>query len=143
MPSKGSKKAAGGKATSVVNKEETAATAAAIDSRGGLKFGADVVAYGDEFYESAGDSEYVSSLPTEDEERKMFGDNDVKAKEQMEALDEGRVSHHPSTAATAKTFGQVSVISAMVCSHYYTTHKFQFLISSIFSPLFLVSTERR
>jgi hypothetical protein len=71
-----------------------------MDGRG-LKFGTDVV-FGDVYYGGGEDgSEFVSSLPTDDEERKMFGDDDVRVKEQMETLDEGRVSHHPSTAAAA------------------------------------------
>ncbi|KAG7364512.1 splicing factor 3B subunit 1 [Nitzschia inconspicua] len=72
----------------------------------GLKFGTGV-AYGD-VYGAADDddSEFVSTLPTEEEERKMFGDESVRAREQMEDLDEGRVSSHPSTMAT-KSVGKI------------------------------------
>ena len=83
------------------------------DDRGGLKFGAGV-AYGDVYGAGGdGDSEFVSSLPTEEEERKMFGGDSVRAREQQEDLDEGRVSSHPSTmAASSKSSGNVSELSA-------------------------------
>ena len=61
------------------------------DDRGGLRFGADTA------YDS--DSEYVSALPTDEEERQLRAGENVKAKERIEYLDEGRVSSHPSTAA--------------------------------------------
>lgn len=75
----------------------------------GLKFGTDV-AYGDVYGGAGGeDSEFVSSLPTEEEERRMLAGDSVRAKEQMEDLDEGRVSSHPSTmASAAKSAGNVS-----------------------------------
>ncbi|VEU35214.1 unnamed protein product [Pseudo-nitzschia multistriata] len=71
-----------------VDKDKTA------DNCGGLKFGAD--GYGS-------DSEYVTALPTDEEERQLLAGENVRAKERIEELDEGRVSNHPSTlAATNK-----------------------------------------
>jgi hypothetical protein len=70
----------------------------------GLKFGTEVVY--DDAYGGGGESEYVTSLPTLDEEKKIYGDG-VRAKEEMEELDEGRVSNHPSTLAASKK-GKVS-----------------------------------
>jgi len=64
------------------------------DGGGGLKFGADA-------YDS--DPDYVSALPTDAEERMMLAGENVKARERVEYLDEGRASNHPSTrAATNK-----------------------------------------
>ena len=79
----------------------------------GLKFGTDV-AYGDVYDAGGGggDSEFVSSLPTEEEERVMFAGESVRAKEQMEDLDEGRVSRHPSTrASSAESSRKVSALA--------------------------------
>lgn len=46
--------------------------------------------------------DFVNELPTEDEERRLHADdNDVRLKEQMEELDEGRASNHPATLAAA------------------------------------------
>lgn len=46
--------------------------------------------------------DFVNELPTEDEERRLRADdNDVRLKEQMEELDEGRASNHPATLAAA------------------------------------------
>jgi len=65
------------------------------DDRGGLKLGTDTS------YDS--DSEYVSSLPTEEEEQRILAGENVRAREEIENLDEGRVSNHPSSlAATNK-----------------------------------------
>ena len=58
-----------------------------------MKFGADTA------YDS--DSEYVTALPTDAEERMMLAGESVKAREQVEYLDEGRVSAHPSTLAAS------------------------------------------
>eukprot|EP00980_Cylindrotheca_fusiformis_P008904 scaffold1900_cov123-Cylindrotheca_fusiformis.AAC.30 len=66
----------------------------------GLKFGTDVV-YDDAYAGAGGDTEYVSSLPTLDEERRMHAKG-VREKEEAEELDEGRVSNHPSTLAASK-----------------------------------------
>lgn len=60
-----------------------------IDNKGGLRFGADA--------DDGSDSEYVSALPTDEEERRM--EQDAKAREELEDLDEGRASSHPSTLA--------------------------------------------
>jgi len=73
------------------------------DSGGGrgLKFGTEVVY--DDAYAGAGsgESEYVSELPTLDEERRMHAKG-VGEREEMENLDEGRVSNHPSTLAASR-----------------------------------------
>jgi hypothetical protein len=76
----------------------------------GLKFGTDIV-YGDVYGGVADDeSEFVTSLPTEDEERKIFGYESVRVREQMEDLDEGRVSSHPSSLAASVATGKVSIV---------------------------------
>ena len=62
------------------------------DDRGGLKFGADIA------YDS--DSEYISALPTDEEERVLLAGENLKVKEKNEYLDEGMASNHPSTLAT-------------------------------------------
>jgi splicing factor 3B subunit 1 len=64
----------------------------------GVKFGTDV-AYDDAYGVAGGEeSEYVSALPTLDEEKKMLGEG-VREREEMEDYDEGRESNHPSTRA--------------------------------------------
>ena len=74
------------------------------DDRAGLKFGAETA------YDS--DSEYVAALPTDQEEQMLRAGENVKAKEKIEYLDEGRVSNHPSTlAATNKASQEVSAVS--------------------------------
>jgi len=82
-----------GKSRSFKEEEQT-------DSRG-VKLGTGV-AY-DDVYAGGGDDdgEYVSELPTMDEEKKMHAD-EVRAREDMEELDEGRVANHPSTLAATK-----------------------------------------
>lgn len=62
------------------------------DDRGGLKFGADA--------DYGSDSEYVSALPTDEEEQRILAGEDVRAREQIEHMDEGRASNHPSTLAS-------------------------------------------
>ena len=83
-----------------------------IDDRAGLKFGADTG--GDS------DSEYVSALPTDEEERMLLAGENVKAREKIEYLDEGRASNHPSTlAATQKASSaadEVSLLFAVLSS---------------------------
>ena len=75
------------------------------DDQGGLKFGADTA------YDS--DSEYVSALPTEEEERRLLAGENVRAREEIEDLDEGRVGSHPSTlAATNKASSAAREVSA-------------------------------
>jgi hypothetical protein len=63
------------------------------DGRGDVKFGADTA------YDS--DSEYVAALPTDEEERMLLAGENVKARERIEHLDEGRVSNHPSALASS------------------------------------------
>jgi splicing factor 3B subunit 1 len=72
-----------------------------VDSRGGIRFGTGV-AY-DDTYAPGEESSYVEELPTMEEERRWMADqDDVRAREQNEELDEGRVSYHPSTVAASK-----------------------------------------
>ncbi|KAL3944091.1 MAG: hypothetical protein SGBAC_001822 [Bacillariaceae sp.] len=72
------------------------------DSGGGrgIKLGTDVV-YDDAYGADGGESEYVSSLPTMDEERRMHAKG-VGELEELENMDEGRVSNHPSTLAASR-----------------------------------------
>ena len=81
----------------------------------GIKLGTDV-AYDDAYGSGGGgDSEYVSSLPTLDEERKMQAGG-VSDREEAENLDEGRVSNHPSTRSSR---GKVSsfVVKSLCCAY--------------------------
>ncbi|GFH54418.1 splicing factor 3B subunit 1 [Chaetoceros tenuissimus] len=72
------------------------------DSRGGVKFGTNV-AYDDAYGSTGHDNEYVSALPTLDEERKMMADDDVRAREREEMEDAGRVGGmHPSSMNSMK-----------------------------------------
>lgn len=89
MPSKSSKVAPGAKGKAAKPEDQN-------DDRG-LKFGTDVI-YDDAYGGTGEESEYVTSLPTADEEKRLHGAS-VRAKEEIEELDEGRVSHHPSTLA--------------------------------------------
>jgi splicing factor 3B subunit 1 len=66
----------------------------------GIAFGTEVVF--DDAYGEDGGSEYVEALPTAEEERRMLEGDDLRAREDMEMMDEGRVSSHPSTMAAAK-----------------------------------------
>ena len=66
----------------------------------GIKFGTGI-AYEDVYGADHGEEEYVSELPTPDEEHDAGG-NIVSAREMQEELDEGRVSSHPSTLASSK-----------------------------------------
>eukprot|EP00934_Nitzschia_sp_Nitz4_P004991 Nitzschia sp. Nitz4//scaffold128_size63911//41023//44913//NITZ4_006223-RA/size63911-snap-gene-0.73-mRNA-1//-1//CDS//3329534844//4981//frame0 len=65
----------------------------------GVRLGTGVVY--DDIYNGAGggDPEYVSELPTLDEENRMMADGDIRMKEELEEMDEGRASNHPSTLA--------------------------------------------
>ena len=71
-----------------------------VDSRGGTRFGADG-SY-DDSYAAAGDSGFVKELPTMEEERRLLEGDGVRAREESEELDEGRISYHPSTMAASK-----------------------------------------
>lgn len=71
----------------------------AKDDRG-IAFGTGV-AY-DDAYAGGESSEYVSALPTMDEERRIMEGRDLKAKEDAEMLDEGRISSHPSSMKGSK-----------------------------------------
>lgn len=75
------------------NDQSTSSKEQTKNERSGMKFGADTA------YDS--DSEYVSALPTDAEEQMMLAGESVKAREQVEYLDEGRVSAHPSTLAAS------------------------------------------
>lgn len=74
------------------------------DSRG-VKLGTGV-GYDDVYAGGGDDGEYVSELPTLDEEKRMHADG-VRAREDMEELDEGRAGNHPSTLAATRA-GKVS-----------------------------------
>ena len=67
----------------------------------GIKFGTEV-AFDDDYVGGDGGDEYVTELPTMEEERRLLGE-DVRAKEAMEELDEGRIRNHPSTLASSRT----------------------------------------
>jgi splicing factor 3B subunit 1 len=96
----------------------------------GLRFGTGV-AY-DDAYAGGEDSEYVTSLPTLDEENKMLRDDShVRAKEDMENLDEGRVSSHPSTLAAK---GQVNTTSYPISTNF---QKILILTNAFVCRLFL------
>lgn len=83
------------------------------DAKGGVRFGTAVAcddAYG---ADGAGGGEFVTSLPTEEEERVMEMDNGdadgsarTRAREEMEMVDEGRIGvAHPSTMAAMQSAG--------------------------------------
>ena len=65
------------------------------DERGGLTFGEKDTSY------DSDSAEYVSSLPTEKEERRILAGENVRAREEIEDIDEGRKSNHPSTLASS------------------------------------------
>mmetsp|Transcript_103484 Transcript_103484/g.299412 ORF Transcript_103484/g.299412 Transcript_103484/m.299412 type:complete len:1271 (+) Transcript_103484:141-3953(+) len=66
----------------------------------GVKLGTGV-AYDDVYAGGGDDGEYVSELPTLDEEKRLHADN-IKAREDLEELDEGRAGNHPSTLAATR-----------------------------------------
>jgi len=69
------------------------------DSRGGVKLGTGV-AYDDVYAQGGGDDgDYVSELPTMDEEEEQHRGGQIRLKEEWEELDEGRAASHPSTLA--------------------------------------------
>lgn len=70
----------------------------------GVKLGTGV-GYDDVYAGGGDDSEYVSELPTLDEEKRMFAEGS-RAREDIEELDEGRASNHPSTLASTKAGGK-------------------------------------
>jgi splicing factor 3B subunit 1 len=78
---------------------------ASKDSRG-LAFGTDVV-YDDAYAGGGDNSEFVSSLPTLDEEKKM------KSEVNSEEIDEGRMSNHPSTLLASKRSSVRDVTSVL------------------------------
>jgi len=69
------------------------------DNKGGIQFGTSV-AYDDAYHADSGD--FVSELPTLDEERRMMGDDDDGARRRAEMEDSGRIGSHPSTLAGMK-----------------------------------------
>ena len=93
------------------NRKSTSSKEQTNDEQGGIKFGADPA------YDS--DSEYVTALPTDAEEQMRLAGENVKARERVEYLDEGRVSNHPSTmAATSKASSaalEVSFVPTFFC----------------------------
>jgi len=74
----------------------------------GLKFGTDVV-YNDAY--GGGESEYASELPTADEEK------GARMREEMEHMDEGRASNHPSTLAASKQTVSLVGVFLFGCFH--------------------------
>ena len=109
--------------------DAAAATTSKKDDRG-ISFGA-AGGY-DDAYNAGGDDdgEYVSELPTAEEERKLMGD--VRAREAAEELDEGRAaSSHPSTLAASKA--KVSTVEvASRCFTYNSQNKFVSLTNVFF-----------
>ena len=84
-----------------------------LDGKGGVAFGTSVVY--DDAYTQDTSLDYVTSLPTAQEELEMERDGDVRAKEEEEYLDEGRVGgFHPSTLAAQS----VRVEQHNSCSHF-------------------------
>ena len=114
--------------------DAAAATTSKKDDRG-ISFGA-AGGY-DDAYNAGGDDdgEYVSELPTAEEERKLMGD--VRAREAAEELDEGRAaSSHPSTLAASKAKVSTVQVASRCFTHNsqsknYIAHKCNFL--SIFA----------
>lgn len=83
------------------NKEEV------TDGRGGIRFGT-AIAYDDAYASATAMDEFVTELPTLDEERKILQDFDVddpvRAREKAELYDEGRIGSatHTSTATSIR-----------------------------------------
>jgi hypothetical protein len=75
----------------------------------------------DDAYAGGEEPEYVTELPTLDEEQKMLGN--ARAREDMESMDEGRASNHPSTLAASRT-GKVSEPRSLLCLHSITFQVF-------------------
>ncbi|KAL3917363.1 MAG: hypothetical protein SGILL_004749 [Bacillariaceae sp.] len=112
------------------------------DDDRGIEFGKSDLSYGD-VYGGVGaeDSQFVSSLPTEEEERRMLAGDNVRAKEQMEDLDEGRFSSHPSTnAKSADTVSRshCTVGNAVLRTEYFSI----FLFLSLFVVKSLVQAAK-
>ena len=97
------------------------------DDRGGLKFGADTA------YDS--DSEYISALPTDEEERMLLAAENVKAREKREYLDEGMASNHPSTLATSSDTSS----GGREVSTIYSCNRLWMLISMIKSQRIIIT----
>jgi hypothetical protein len=78
------------------------------DVRGGVRFGTGI-AYDDAYAGTGGgdDDDYVNSLPTVDEERKLMGDDDdVRTRERAELDDAGRVGGGMQPSTMASTTGR-------------------------------------
>ena len=83
------------------------------DSRGGVKLGTGV-AYDDVYGEGArDDGEYVSELPTLDEEQGLYAAGNLLVREDLEELDEGRAASHPSTLSAQPA--KVRSVCVCVC----------------------------
>ena len=83
------------------DKSQQRKSSAKEDDRG-VSFGTEI-AYDDAYGMSASASEYVSELPTkEEEEQRLREENGVYLREKDEMLDEGRISSHPSTMAASR-----------------------------------------
>uniref|UniRef100_A0A7S2Y501 Splicing factor 3B subunit 1 domain-containing protein n=1 Tax=Entomoneis paludosa TaxID=265537 RepID=A0A7S2Y501_9STRA len=64
----------------------------------GVQFGT-TVSYDDVYGASGDGGEFVTELPTGEEEQRMMEGDNVRAREEDEVLDEGRQSSHPSSRA--------------------------------------------
>lgn len=79
--------------------------------RGGIQFGTGI-AYNDAYGDDSTDHQYVESLPTLEEEQQLLRQeqNDVKLREEMEELDQGRMmgggASHPSSRGGASKYYQ-------------------------------------
>ena len=91
-----------------------------IDDRGGLKFGVETAYDGDDA------SQYVASLPTEEEERRILSGVNIKAREEIENLDEGRESNHPSTLASTNKSGAKQVSECIMYLYHFSAPRFLF-----------------
>ncbi len=98
----------------------------------GIQFGTSV-AYDDAYADGTagnGNGEFVTSLPTLDEERRMMLDDDDKdAGRMVEMRDEGRVGSHPSTLAAIKVCSINYLFYACMSVYFFFVILFNFHIS--------------
>lgn len=78
----------------------------------GIAFGTEAV-YDDVY--GGGNGEFVEALPTAEEERRLLEGDDIKAREDEEMMDEGRVSSHPSTMVAQRK--QVCLLVGFMARH--------------------------
>lgn len=94
------------------NNKESSEKEELVDGRGGIRFGTGI-AYDDAYASATTVDEYVTELPTPDEERKLWEernyDTSVRAREKAELDDEGRIGGmHPSSAANVRVSSVLS-----------------------------------